>query len=1119
MTRILKVSLMCMVLLVLKGGACLAQSALGSIIGVVTDATGSLLPNAHVTARELSTGVERTGTTNGTGLYSFADLLPGTYVVRVSHAGFKGLESSSIVLIAAQRERFDAPMQVGGTTETVEVHSTPATMNTEDAEVGDLITGQDALRQPLTRSTLSLLTLSPTSVSGNSSAIMIGGQRSNYENLTIDGITTINNIYGGQSGGMTADQSFESIAEVKVTDSNGSAETPGFASLMTTTKGGGNTLHGSVFYTTDNAALNATPFLQLPENNLKGPELQWYGLSVSGPVWIPKVYDGRKKTFFLVTWEHRTFPLAAGNVQTFNTNLPTAAFLTGDFSNLLNPKYAPGGTPIQLINPFTGLPFVGNLISPSLISPVAKQLQQNYYPQPNTGDPNSYVSNYIALGTSPEHINRYDIRVDHHFNDKNSVTARFTRQNDPHPTRYDGGTLLLKHAKIATFNNAYLSQTYAFTSNVLNELRVGYSRDERNYASFHDGNTVVQQIGLQGVSAAPGTGGFPEVDFGSGIQGFYENPSQIALSQSISLLDNLTWQKGRHTIKGGTLLAIARPTVSHGAGVNQFGAFGFNGFATGFDYADFLLGLPSSESLSSDPPDRYNRHTDTGLFVQDGWKATQRLTVTVGLRWEYFMPPVDANDRRSNFDPTDGAVVLPNQNAQKYLSANLPTSVPIKIAPAGFPGRSMLFGNKGNFGPRVGVAYMVGQHMVIRGGWGLYYGQLVNAVQDSLAGGGVFGTQINATNTIANGRPSFAFPNPFAGIRADGTNCTSQCLGVSGTDPHIKAPNSQQYNLTIERELGHSTVVSVAYRGFVTHNLPYTIDLTIPPTSTNPDNLTASVYPLYSQISWTKSGAVQKMNSLDVGVQRKFTHDLTFELGYSLAKNLSNDNGYGGNQGDGEGDSPSNPYNLNADYGNIYYVPRHRFVGSTVWDLPVGKGKAFANKISKPVDYVIGGWETSVIVAMQTGHFLTPYYDGILANGGQQNIRSNEGILLRTNCSGSSRVAKPSVNQWFNPTAFTLPALGQYGSCGVGIIQGPGLWAANIGIHKSIPLGEKLVVRFEANMMNAFNHPNPSDPNTDINSASVGQITSTNGGINALNPQVTTADGERHIWGGIRVQY
>lgn len=1093
------------------------QSTLGSLTGVVTDSTGALMASANVTARESSTGVARSGKTNREGVYTFADLLPGTYVVTVSSSGFRDTRSSPIILLAAQRARFDVSLLNGEATETIEVKSTPPTLNTEDADVTQLITGQDALRQPLSRSTLALLTLNSANVSGTSSAIMIGGQRSNYENLTIDGITTSNNIYGGQSGGMTADQSFESIAEIKITDSNGSAENPGFASLITTTKGGGNAFHGSAFYTTDNSALDATPFLQT--SKLKGPQLQWYGGSASGPVWIPKLYKGRDKTFFLVTWEHRTFPLAAGNAQTFNTNLPTADFRNGNFGALLNPAYAPGGTPIQLINPYTGAPFSGNVITPGLISSVSKALQNNYYPQPNAGSANSYIDNYVALGTSPEHINRYDIRIDHHLSDRNQITARFTHQYDPSPQHYDSGTLLLGHAKIASFVNTYISDTFSLTPNLVNEFRLGYSRDQRNYQSFHQGNAVIQQIGLQGISAPPGTGGFPEVDFGSGIQGFWENPSQVATSNSISILDNVSWSHGRHTFKAGTLISVARPSVSAGAGVEQFGAFNFNGFATGFDYADFLLGIPSSASLNTNPPNRYNRHVDTAFYAQDSWKLSQKLTLNVGLRWEYFQPPVDADDHRANFDPSNGSIVLPSSATRSYLSTNLPATLPVEVSPSGFPGRSLLFGQHSLFGPRIGVAYLWRPDTVIRGGWGIYYGQLVNAVQDSLAGGGVFGNSITATNTITNGHPAFSFPAPLSGATASGSSCTSQCLSVSGTDPHIKTPTSQEWNVTVEHNFGSATVAQVTYRGFDTTNLPYTIDLTIPRTSSDPTNLTRSVYPLYSQVGWTKTGAVQRMNALDLMLQRKFTANLTFQAGYTFSRNLSDDNGNGGNRGDGEGDSPENPYDVHADYGNVYYIPRHRFVANAVWDLPVGRGHYFGNTMPKAVDYVVGGWETAVIGVAQTGHFLTPSYDGVLAGNVQQNIRSNEGIALRPNCTGDFHASNPNVNGWFNPAAFTLPGFGQYGTCGVGILQGPGLWSMNLGIHKSIPLRDRLSLRLEANMMNAFNHPNPGDPDTDLNSSGIGQITSTNAGVNALNPSVTTAAGERHIWGGVRLQF
>ena len=275
----------------------------------------------------------------------------------VSGPGFKDLKSTDIILTANQSGRFNAKLQLGSRSQTVTVKSLPSTLNTADAEVGGLITGQDAKRFPLSRSTLALLALNPANVSGGGSDVMIGGNRGNFSNLTIDGVTTNTNIYGGQSGGLTADQSYESIAEVKIIVSNGSAEFPGVATMMTTTKGGTNQLHGSAFYTTDNSALDSTPFQVPSDEKLKGPQLQWYGFSVGGPVWLGKLYNGHNKTFFFGTWEHRTFPLAAGNYSVGQLSLPTTAFRTGDFSALLQPQYSPTGAPLQLTNPFTGAPF------------------------------------------------------------------------------------------------------------------------------------------------------------------------------------------------------------------------------------------------------------------------------------------------------------------------------------------------------------------------------------------------------------------------------------------------------------------------------------------------------------------------------------------------------------------------------------------------------------------------------------------------------------------------------------------------------------------------------------------------------------------------------------------
>jgi hypothetical protein len=1129
----------------------IAQSILSSISGTVTDSAGHVVAGAKIVAHETATGVDQSKTTNEAGLYAFVDLLPGTYVITVSKQGFKDEQSGAIILISAQSVKFNAPLQVGNATETIEVTSAPPTINTENGQLDEIVTGQDARRDAISRSIFALLATNSSSVA-HGSTTMVGGQRANYGNFTIDGVTTQNNLYGGTSGGMTADQSFESIAEVKVTDSNGAADTPGFGTVISTTKSGTNNLHGSAFYTTDNSALNANPFFSTSKSI--GPELQWYGGSVGGPVRIPKVYDGRNKTFFFVTWEHRTFPLAAGNTTFSVITLPSANFEAGNFSQLLT-----GTSPTYISNPSTGVNYTNNTIGGtgpfSTVSSVAQAFQANYFPAP----PSTFAyQDYSYLKSSEEHINREDYKIDHHFSERSILSGRYTRQYDPQPDNYDSGTGILGHSKISTYNNAYVSHTYTFTPNLVNELRASFAKDERDYEPFHNGAQVLAKTGLEGITVAASVQGFPAIYFGSSnIEQMYENPSQTAVSYSYQLLDNINLQKGHHSIKTGISLTDTRPRSANGNGTLQLGTLNFSGFASGFDYADFLLGIPSSVSLNENPPNRYNRAINTGVYGQDTWTVSPKLSVTLGLRWDYYQPPVDSNDRRANFDPYFtsaagyvGGIVLPNAKAKTYLSPALPTVVSselLEISPAGFPGRSMLYGNKTNFGPRLGVAYQIDPRTVIRGGWGIYYGILITSVQDNLAGGGVFGTSLSATNILTDGVPAFTFPNPFGAASTSTGNlaCTSKCgLSVTGVDPHLKTPTTQEYNLTIERDLGRQTVAKIGYRGFDTTKLPYTIDLTIPQAGSNNNaasNLTLSQYPLYSKVTWTKSGAVSRENSMEAEITRKFSGGLTYQFEYALTKNLTDDNGTGA--GDGEGDSPENPYNLKADYGNTDFIPRHRFTANTVYDLPVGKGKQFGKNMPAALDYAIGGWEASQLFVFQTGYFLTPYYSGNIPDGlndGKlvaQNIRT-DGANLRPNCSGRSfGVPNATRNQWFNNTpwwnsstltvnplaVFTPPAVGQYGNCGTGIIQGPGLWSTNIQLAKSVPLGEKVHLKFQAEMMNAFNHPNWGNPNmntTASTSSSFGVIgESINAGAAALDPTVTSVNGERHIWLGMRIDF
>jgi hypothetical protein len=1103
--------------LLILAGALWAQSTQGSITVAVTDAQSAAVAGAKVTVTGADTNAKREGTTGPEGTFTFANLESGNYIVSAVATGFKELRSNIIVLTAAQSARFEAQLEIGTTNQTVEVTATPPTMNTENAEISSIQTGQEILAAPTMRAVMQMAGLTPSTVFDGSS-LMIGGNRNNFLNLTIDGIQTMQNAYGGQSGPLTNDQSYESIAEVKVMESNNSAEFPGVATLMTTTKSGGNQLHGSGFYTTDNSILNAGPLNQGSERSqgIIGPQLQWWGGSVGGPVFLPKIYNGKNKTFFFVTEEHRTFPLAAGNTSTGTVTVPTAAFDAGNFAALLDPIN--GG--IVLKNPLTGAPIPdNNLLSAGLQLNSVSQAYTKFYPAPNysgtSSNPNNYLNDYRNTTFGPEHIDRFDIKIDQHIGNNDILSGRITRQDDPWQRSYNAPVPGYGFLQVRDTNNDYLSETHIFTPTIVNEFRLGFERDSSTRTPRQDGNTFLKAIGLNlGTTVTAGTPGMPDMEINNFFD-LYPNPIATNISQQYELLDNLSWQKGKHSIKTGVLVRYGDPELN--SQNNQFGQYNFNGQYTGFAFADFMLGYPSQVRLKGPALPRYNRKTDTGLYVNDTWNVTSKLTLTLGLRWEYFMPSVDNNDRRINWDPATQAVVVPSQSTLQFTS--IPQDIPVEIAPAGFPGRSLMYGDWKNFGPRVGFAYRLNNKTVIRSGYGIYYGELIGAYQDNFGPGSqdVFSaTSLRLYNTTPI--PTLQFPNPFGTSQASIGVCAAEADcgdSITATNPHLKTPTIQQWNVTAERDLGRALIARVSYRGSMSTQLPVSYNLNLPQASTS-DLTNVYMYPLWTggNINYETDGAIQKSNSFDAMLDRKFVHGVQFQLAYTYSKNMTDQN-----VSDGEVGTPSNPYDRHYDWGNNTLVPRHRFVPTVVWDVPFGKGKTWASTASRAVDAIVGGWELSSAMVMQSGLFFSPQYEGTSW------LQNRNGGASRPDCTGVNPYTGNSNWAWdnnalyLNPAAFSVPAAGMYGNCPANSLVGPRAWTVNLGVHKSFRLTERFNLKLEGNFMNLFNHANPANPNNDLSSGGMGQITGTTSGNQLLNPTVTSNNGERHIWVGARFEF
>ncbi|HEV2498799.1 MAG TPA: hypothetical protein VGY31_04370, partial [Terriglobia bacterium] len=510
------------------------------------------------------------------------------------------------------------------------------------------------------------------------------------------------------------------------------------------------------------------------------------------------------------------------------------------------------------------------------------------------------------------------------------------------------------------------------------------------------------------------------------------------------------------------------------------------------------------------------RFNQVGLYALDDIQVNPRLTVNLGLRWDYQSPITEKYGQAYAMDLSNGDLILANSSSKNLLSPIFTASLPninYEIAPIrGFPANSLLDSHPNDWGPRVSFAYRPANsdRTVIRGGYGIYYTQLTYTV-DGTMGTGPFLSQQSFVNTITNGVPALSLPDPFLGVGGIGTQ------SVGTVVPTLPFPMSQQWSLAVQHEFAGSLVVQVDYRGMRTQNLPYAADWNKPYPSTNPAGESFFRYPNYYTVTLTQPGANQNLNAMDVTVSRQFAQGLTFQSSYTYAKNLTDTFP----TGEGAGSSIQNPYDRAAEWGNVSYMPTQRWVSYWVYELPYGHGRRFGSSISPALNALLGGWEVSGVVNFQTGLWLTPSFDKF----DPSNTRSYGG---RPDQIGPWGISNPTIQGWFNPAAFEIPGcpnttpvctspadVGRFGNAANGIIESPGLSNLDFGLFKNFKIKERYTLRFGAEAANFLNHPNFGNPNTDISSLSVGTI-------NSMNSSAQTAlggDGARTIQFQLRLEF
>lgn len=1051
------------------------QSTFGSITGTVTDPSHAVVPEAQVRVIDEDTGSVRTATTNSSGAYNVSDLNPGTYRVHVEAKGFTVAERAGVALAANQV--LDVPIQLTlGTTGTVvQVTGAAPAIDTSTGDLASQKTSRDLASLPIIsrqfgdQGFYTLIPYNPgTSFAGNGNSLPnVEGVRQQTGVLpTMDGIAVMSYPIG--AGPVQPDQ--DAIQEVNVQIANAPAEFATASTFSVVTKSGTNQYHGRAFWGWNGDALNARSFFA---TSVPFRVYNDAGGSIGGPI-------KKNKVFFFVDYEHSRESAVNTGVDT----VPLATWREGNFQDLLPSTV--------IVNPFTGAPYPNNQITQA-INPVS-QAVLNLYPLPSPGLSTAQSANLNVTNpgvTGFTNIDQFDTRVDVKITDRDAFFAHASYRRLP--LSYNCfWSPIAPEIQLRSGETGVLSWTHTFSPVLLNEFRTGTTRQRNFYEPGTTGQSVIQQLGIAGVSTNPALHGFPAFDFVNINSLDFDQDCDnyvVNLDTNFDWLDNLSWTHGNHFMKFG-FSAIRDQRGGSSISSNIWGNYSFDGTFTGFDVADLYLGLPHVTTLGVPPLPLYLHGTTWGVYAEDQYRVTSNLTLNYGVRWELEGAYYDKGGAIYNFDPNNGDLVIPNAGLNQ-LNPYYPSNITILPASkvAGYPNGPLINTNWKGFYPRVGFAYkpFKGGKTVIRGGYGIYSNIIYAWVGQSMTGG-PFAGAATYYNSIVDGAPLFSFPEPFLT-----TSAPAGVQNVSGVNPRLRTPYTQQWNLTVEHQV-RSIGLRASYVGSRSVNLVYQRNLNQPPPSLLPFSNSERPFPTYNNISWYDSGGNDFYGGLQLSATKTYGQNLTFNAGYTWARDLTNTQ-----EGAFAGPQIQNQFDRAVEKGNNGITPTNRWYGYTVYKLPFGRGQRFLSNSNRLENGALGGWNMSWIASYQSGLFFTPSF----STTDPSNTNSFGGRPNRI-AGASLYPAQRTINNWFNAVAFAVPGcpdstptcadpanVGRFGDAGVNILEGPRIVNADFTLMKYFPIVEQLRLQFRAIMSNAFNHPNFANPNPDISATSeVGVITS-----------------------------
>ncbi len=1060
-----------------------AQEVTAGIYGVVQDASSAVIPNASIRARNAGTGIVRQTTSDESGNFIFTLIPIGTYEVTAEANGFKKSVVSDVMLRVNDNRRINFSMEVGQIADQVTIEATAVSVNTATGTTSQLMDGKDMVRLPSRgRNVMPFALMMPGVVSttpydrrANNSAV--NGVRPTHNAWLLDGGYNIDT--GGNWSSPLA-PNIESVAEFRAIRGNYSAEfgVGGGSQFSVITKGGTNSLHGSVYYFHRNDKLNARNFFLASRPSFRGND---FGFSVGGPAYIPKLYDGRNKTFFFVLLGY----IKERRQESFFNIVPAAAYKTGNFAALGRALY----------DPDNGQPFPGNVIPSARIDRNALGYAK-MYPDPNFID--AAGRNSFFLQGRKDNTDEKNFRVDHNFTNNHRVMWRLTPEFRLSNFATSAGFSFLRRQDETPARNMTVNYNATFRPNLIMDFNWVRSHNRiKQFPPDLSGATwginipqffadTEQSYPLQSLNLSKVPDRVPTIS--------PTNYASIAPSSPWSnyqtiyeFRDSFTWIKNKHTIKFGGNYSYEikfEPTNT-----DVFGRFTFDGRATrqpgvttgGDAFADILLGRATSYDETNTVAFNDNRRNSVEAFVDDSWKISRRLTLNFGMRYSYFPPAHEPNNRLRAFVPSQ-------YNPARAVTVNAAGQIP-RGSGDRFNGlvdpTAFWQTHKKNFAPRFSFAYDVfgNGKTAVRGGYGLFFSREILGAFILMSGNPPFSELLTIDNTRLSA--------PGGGA----TRTTDLPIPLGSIDMNQLTPYTQQWNINVQHGLGNRMVLEVGYSGSLGTHFMRTQDLNqptpnalIPQGGANANQLRP--YKGWASISHREQSYASNYHGLQTSLNRSFSNGLMFQTAYTWSKAIDNADFTGGIYG-----NYPDTRNARGERARASFDARHNFIGSMIYDLPFLKDR------KDMVGKTLGGWQVGTVYTLRTGLPISPELGRDVAGVGSATRQ-------RPLASGTPFLAhdQRTLSQWFNASVYSLPSFGTFSPVSRNIVSGPGWNQWDMNFLKAFVIKEGVRMELRAEGYNFFNH-------TQFNAVG------TNFSTPATFGRVTSTRNERNFMVGARIQF